>query len=354
MTRQPRAGVSGGRYWVALWRLRWSPCLVVHLCRIPLIRLSGTTALLISSLERTSRGKWCPASFSWVNIASSDQGVSQKNPGEGKEFPKLAAIPQRPANTSNQGLVADVEGRKYAQSIARQGEAAPVAVAKTAPPAPAAPMQPAPPAMPAVKVTQAPAPAPEPVMKTPQPAPQVATTPEGQPANTMSPLDADPYATVIVSSNGIEVNGSTVAMPERQQTALASGSSTPALKRFKTPASGAKIATILFDNGSDNLDTHDRKILGEVVRLQKQRGGMVRVIGHSSSRTRDMDAVRHAMVNYKLSTDRANTIAAALVRQGMPSEVLMVDARSDTMPMYSESMPAGEAGNRRAEVYFVN
>ncbi len=240
-------------------------------------------------------------------VANSYQGVSQKNPGEGKEFPKLAAIPPRPANTSNQGLVADVEGRKYAQSIARQGESAPVAVAKAAPPAPAAPMQPAPPAMPAVKVTQAQAPAPEPVMKAPQPAPHTATVPGGQPANTMSPLDADPYATVVVSSNGIEVNGSTVTMPERetlaQQTAMASGASTPALQRFKTPASGAKIATILFDNGSDNLDTHDRKILGEVVRLQKQRGGMVRVIGHSSSRTRDMDAVRHAMVNYKLSTD---------------------------------------------------
>ncbi len=305
-----------------------------------------------------------------------DQGkvADQKNPGEDQPFPTLASVPKAPANSANQGLVADVEGRKYADSIARQGEAPKTAMANAAP-APAAavaPAQPAPAATPVISVTQTPVPAapiaapqqpmkaPAAVQSAPQPAPQVAALPTGQPANSMSPLEGDPYATVVVSSSGIEIDGSAVSLPEKPVLASVreqpeEAMPAPMPRRFQTPTSdGARIATILFDNGSHALDNNDRQILGEVVLLQKERGGMVRVVGHSSSRTRDMDPVRHAMINYKLSADRANKIATALIRQGMPAEVLMVDSLSDTMPLYSENMPSGEAGNRRAEVYFVN
>ena len=39
---------------------------------------------------------------------------------------------------------------------------------------------------------------------------------------------------------------------------------------------------------------------------------------------------------------------------GMAPESIIVDARSDSMPLYYEVMPSGEAGNRRAEIYFNN
>jgi len=295
------------------------------------------------------------------------QVASQENPGEDQPFPTLAPAPKEAEVSANQGLVADVEGRKYAQSIARQGEVAPSTMAKAVPaPVPAAaPVQPAPPATPVISVTQAPTPVPTPrqAVQAPTPA-KTAELPAAQPANAMPSYEDDPFATVVVSSNGIEMNGTKVSLPEKpamatsQQAGQVPATGTapvPSQQRIQAAQSGGvKIATILFGNGSDDLDGQDKRILVQVVQLQKERGGLVRVVGHSSSRTRDMDPVRHAMVNYNLSSARANKIAATLIRQGMPAEVLLVDSRSDSMPLYAENMPSGEAGNRRAEVYFVN
>ena len=40
-----------------------------------------------------------------------------------------------------------------------------------------------------------------------------------------------------------------------------------------------------------------------------------------------------------------------LVRYGTRPSNLVVGSVSDTLPKYLESMPSGEAGNRRAEIY---
>ncbi len=342
----------------------------------------ATVALALTALTGCSAVPDALNPAEWYNntvdffSGEDDQGqvAAQENPGENQPFPNLAAVPKRPVEGANQGLVADVEGRKYAESIARQGEAPAPAMAKAAPvqPAPVAPAQPAPPASPVISVTPVPAAPPRQIAKVqapvkvtppqPQPPTQMAALPAARSANSMPPYADDPFATVVVSSNGVEMNGRPVSLPEKPasvtRAAVAANDTAtvaPARRRMQVPASGgAKIATILFGNGSYALDSQDRRILNQVVLLQKERGSMVRVVGHSSSRTRNMDPVSHAMVNFKLSVDRANKIAATLVRQGMPVEVLMVDARSDSTPLYSEDMPSGEAGNRRVEVYFVN
>ena len=83
----------------------------------------------------------------------------------------------------------------------------------------------------------------------------------------------------------------------------------------------------------------------------KSRGGAVRVVGHASSRTRDLPIDRHMLVNFRISLERAQAVAAELVRLGVAPEDLFVEARSDTEPVFYESMPAGEAENRRAEVF---
>jgi flagellar motor protein MotB len=43
-----------------------------------------------------------------------------------------------------------------------------------------------------------------------------------------------------------------------------------------------------------------------------------------------------------------------LERLGVPPEVIVVTALSDQEPTYFEVMPAGEAGNRRVEIFFEN
>jgi outer membrane protein OmpA-like peptidoglycan-associated protein len=117
-----------------------------------------------------------------------------------------------------------------------------------------------------------------------------------------------------------------------------------------TPAA-VKIATILFANGSSQIDARGQQVLAQVMRLHRQNGGTLRVVGHASSRTRAMDPVRHNMVNYNVSVARANAVARELIRMGARPEKVFAGAVADADPRYYEVMPTGEAGNRRAEVY---
>ena len=116
-------------------------------------------------------------------------------------------------------------------------------------------------------------------------------------------------------------------------------------------AGAVKVATIHFNNGSASLSARDRQIIANALQLKKERGGKIRIIGHASSRTRVMDPVRHKMVNFQVSADRADAIARELLRLGLKKEELVVDAVSDAAPLFHEFMPTGEAGNRRAEIY---
>ena len=45
--------------------------------------------------------------------------------------------------------------------------------------------------------------------------------------------------------------------------------------------------------------------------------------------------------------------ASALIRAGVSSERVTVEAVADDQPVYSEAMPTGEDGNRRAEIFFL-
>ncbi|MDA0229554.1 MAG: OmpA family protein [Proteobacteria bacterium] len=110
-------------------------------------------------------------------------------------------------------------------------------------------------------------------------------------------------------------------------------------------------ASIPFSTGSTALNSADRAALKQVVKLHQKFGGHVRVIGHSSQRTRDMDSDSHRLVNFQISLDRATAVSMELTRLGVPTEAVMVDARSDNEPLSYEYMPAGEAENRRADIY---
>ena len=112
-----------------------------------------------------------------------------------------------------------------------------------------------------------------------------------------------------------------------------------------------QVATILFDNGSAKLNTSDRRVLRQVVAHHKQNGGTLRVVGHASSRTRNLDPARHKLINFKVSAARADAVLKQLVRYGTRPSNLVVSSVSDALPKYLESMPSGEAGNRRAEIY---
>jgi outer membrane protein OmpA-like peptidoglycan-associated protein len=289
--------------------------------------------------------------------------------GEGV-IPKLSSVPKRPNSVIVKGLVPDNQKRKYAEPIARQGEISQM-LAQQAPSPATQPrgssvvttLQKAAPAIPASPVISAQASQPVPTRSAVtyssiQPKKFTLTPPTNSApamrATTLNSITDDPFTTVVVSSNGVDMKSSSAATGvSTQAQQIVTKSSAPNLKQVKA-INGTKIATILFKTGSSGLSGIDRKIIGQVVQLHQQRGGKVTVVGHASSRTRNMDPVNHKMVNYGVSVNRADRIAKELRKMGMAPESIIVDARSDSMPLYYEIMPSGEAGNRRAEIYFNN
>lgn len=112
-----------------------------------------------------------------------------------------------------------------------------------------------------------------------------------------------------------------------------------------------RVATVRFGTGSSALDKKDRALLRDVVGMFRQNGKSLRVVGHASSRTRDLDPMAHQLANFNVSVDRANRVAKELMRLGIKPNQIFVGAKSDSEPIYYEVMPAGEVGNRRTEIY---
>jgi outer membrane protein OmpA-like peptidoglycan-associated protein len=316
-------------------------------------------------------------------------------PGSDQAFPNLASVDkQARARDSAGGLTADTERPKYAPAIQRQGTASSTLrdrprPAPTPRPVPAAPKvsatQPQPPAMPKPRVAPVPMQPPgQPEMAKPAPTPKI-TAPEmtadqqatqtrlarqlaeiraraastrSAPMVTNDPAGGDELATLVISSQGIISEGTVAAAVEASSAPVApppgSGSTSQlTVDQSSAPATGdsIRVATILFANGSSRLKAADKKILGAVVRLQRKRGGRIQVVGHASSRTRNLAPVKHKMANFKISVDRADSVADALMRLGLSNKDILIAAVSDIDPAYYEFMPSGEAGNRRAEVY---
>jgi len=358
-------------------------------------RLTGVTLLVSGLLAGCSQVPDAVNPVEWYNssvefFSGEDQEAEQAKATAQPEkptaldtdqkFPNLAAVEQQRQldDACTQGLVADVEGRKYAPAVTRQGEA--VNALGAPPPKPpvsivsAAPLQPAPPAMPATSVTSAGV-ASAPALSATD---SLATTDgqqdfqaqmvkrlaeiraranqgSGLPEYIAQPIGSEFAETVVISADGIQAGyGSAAPAPTSGSAAIMPvNSELTYIQRAAQPISGnaIKVATIMFGNGSSKLSARDRSILANVRKIQQERGGRLRVIGHASSRTRNTDPVRHKMINFKVSAARADAVVRELLKQGLDQASLQVDAVSDSTPVYFEFMPTGEAGNRRAEIY---
>ncbi|MEQ9046850.1 MAG: OmpA family protein [Sneathiellaceae bacterium] len=116
---------------------------------------------------------------------------------------------------------------------------------------------------------------------------------------------------------------------------------------------GVKAGTIRFAVGSSRLGSEDLATLRRIAQQYRQFGGRVLVVGHASSRTADMPPDEHKMINFDISQERAQRVAAQLGQYGIPAAAILVEARADMDPIYFEAMPAAETANRRAEVFFL-
>jgi outer membrane protein OmpA-like peptidoglycan-associated protein len=112
-------------------------------------------------------------------------------------------------------------------------------------------------------------------------------------------------------------------------------------------------AVIYFPGDGSTLSPAARTQIRTAVAQYKSSGGdaSVRVVGHASSRTANMPVEKHLEVIFDKSQARANAVAQELIREGVPAAKVLVDAVGDSQPVYYESMPQGEDGNRRAEIF---
>lgn len=116
-------------------------------------------------------------------------------------------------------------------------------------------------------------------------------------------------------------------------------------------ARSVSVGTVYFANGSAKISGKYTKTLRAIAAMQKKRGGTLRVIGHASSRTRDIKPLGHQLANLRISLARAKAVAHQLMHHGAPSSSVAVSGVADNQPIYHEFMPLGEAANRRAEIY---
>lgn len=108
---------------------------------------------------------------------------------------------------------------------------------------------------------------------------------------------------------------------------------------------------VSFAHGSTGLNAEDRQKIAAAAASAAAYNGIVRVVGHASSRTGDLGVGDHLLANFNVSMKRANAVANELIRAGVEPSRVVVEAKGDAVPVYYESMPAGEAGNRRAEIF---
>lgn len=290
--------------------------------------------------------------FSGPSRPSAATATTQASPAQpaatGQPIPNLGTVPPRPQvaplaerQAAVQGLVADRQRAEYTDEVFVRGPTpgpsqsvpAPVAAPQRAPASGvvAQPMPAAPPAPPAEPPS-----APEGLVARPL-GPPAGTTPRGQP---MPEPPAPPPSPVGRGSDG----GPPLPPPGQIQQAL-SGQA-PAAEEPRLAA------LIYWQPNTRALTAGDRAVLRQVVDAWRRSGLDIRVVGHSAQRVQTFDPVRRLSLQLELSTQWAELVAQELIRLGADRRRLTVEALGAAAPQFVETSPAGEAGNRRVEIFF--
>ncbi|MGD9638167.1 MAG: OmpA family protein [Alphaproteobacteria bacterium] len=110
-------------------------------------------------------------------------------------------------------------------------------------------------------------------------------------------------------------------------------------------------AVVYHEHGKSDIDTSNLSEVRKVAKNYKNQRAFIKVVGHASSRTANLDPVDHMMANFTMSLQRARSVAKYLIECGVKPSDIYVGAVSDSEPIYYEVMPFGEAKNRRTEIY---
>lgn len=184
------------------------------------------------------------------------------------------------------------------------------------------------------------APPPVPVDLVPQAAPAVAVPNAAQVSAPMPP----PAAPLPLKS-GADIDARLDAL------LAASRRDTNAPLVIGAATEGPSLATLYFRDGSAQLDSAALAVLKQVAQIQKARGQRLVLVGHASRRAETNDPVKRETFNQDISAARAENTRKALQRLGVKAPMLVVRAAGDQAAVFDEAAPAGEAANRKVEIY---
>ncbi|AUG52606.1 OmpA family protein [Thalassospira marina] len=152
----------------------------------------------------------------------------------------------------------------------------------------------------------------------------------------------------VVGGDGL-ADGSVGETPDEL---LASRLGVRAIAQLPEAKDKPQVAQIQFAYGSAKLSSVDVGVLRKVAIAWKKRGtAHVMVIGHASARTENMSIQEHEKTNRMISERRASAVINQLLALGVNPDTIYVSAEGASDPRYFEGVPAGEAGNRRVEIF---
>ncbi|HUB94594.1 MAG TPA: OmpA family protein [Stellaceae bacterium] len=112
-------------------------------------------------------------------------------------------------------------------------------------------------------------------------------------------------------------------------------------QRLATPAAATPAATITFAIGSAVLSDDQRDQLNEIAAAQHEKGGTIRIVGHAEATT-GVSGTQQQLAQFNLALTRAKSVAQVLSTDGVPAQVIAVEAAPGR---------AGDANASHAEVY---
>ena len=303
-----------------------------------------------------------------VKSAPRDELAQRNTEQDEVRYPKLSTVPDCPREATSkkaaqtrealrEGLIADTANAQYTDNELR---AQTNGLASTRQPDSARSnerLAGEPPAVPAPTMPVATAPVSTAPVAAVQQRQVAAATPRVAPppvaAQAARPTSYGARQAAAASAAPVAPAAPSIAPTPQRHAALAASqpAPAPAASEPRTVLKTVQVATIYFNSGSARLSPNDRRIVQEVADVARRTGGMLRIIGHSSMAHAGRDAERAAMVNYKMSLERANAVANELLTKGIAGNQMQVMAEGSQNPIYAESSATGIAGNRRTEIY---
>lgn len=127
----------------------------------------------------------------------------------------------------------------------------------------------------------------------------------------------------------------------------------PATQPAGPPEGALRVAVIQFPRAAVVIDEEALEVLSQVAAYAQQSRSGVWLFGFASQRIELASGGTAEESSRDVAARRVRAVAIALARGGVPIEQMKLITRGATDPLYIESAPAGEAGNRRVEIYLT-